>query len=504
MIREKQQQQRMTLALLFAACLSLIFQADAAAVDSHDPPESAAVSAPSAAAASTPDTPETSSPASPLTSAPASPPTSTAAAAEEPREVKQELDQIDRKLMLKYIELGRYNILFFTAVSHHQWWRAWTYPISRESGTAISLAGTLTDLSQRARGLRDPGRISKSSTRRAATCSLIGNTLSGTASGFELAQNIWEVLLARRKGYSPAASVEHVREIIKATNDLLRRREELTSSIESEELRDIRGLETMVFEQIQEQLEFEFRKWSCFSREREWRENTFYSLDIFQNFTGTTSSVFSLRAYNNPHLRRPAVILTLVSNSVAAINPFVSQWVGRAVNVYQKKRLSSDFPIAKPEMPEEISIEKIKALKGETGDDTDLSRVAFLAARAQRFDRNLNRDITSITRLRAIAQQKAVSGPLIGLTSVARSTLENVAVFAYGNQKVPATKLSFAGRIPQAAGQTYAISNTIATRFLAVLKNKRLKAKGELPAQVFARRLKEFDDLEAQVRAGKI
>ena len=424
----------------------------------------------------------------------------------DPTDVKVQIDQIDLKLMLDYIDLSRYNIHFYTKASHHQWWRTWSYPISRESGTATSLAGSITDLSQRARGLNYPGKVSRSSTRKAGMCSLTGNSISGAASALELTQSAWVIFQAQRRGYSAIASVEHVRQAVKETEALLKRREELTATIKSEKIKAMRELEAKVFEQIQEQLLFEFRKWNCFSRELAWRENTFFTLDIIQNFTNATSSLCGLKSYKNPYLRSPAVILSLTSNSIAAANPLIANLVGRAVDKYQKKQLSRDFPLTKPKLSSEISPDSIKALKDAAGssEDTDLSRVAFLAARAQRLDHSLNRDINSITGLRAIAQQKAISGPLIGMASVTRSIMENVAEFGYGKQKVISTRILFAGRIPQICGQSYAVSNTIATRFLALLKNQKLKAHGDLPAQVFSRRLKDLDNIEAQVRSGKI
>lgn len=430
---------------------------------------------------------------------------STPPAACDAQDVKLQIERIDQKLILFYIDLARYDNLFYGATTHRLLWKSWGYPIFRESGTATSLAGSITDMSQRARGLWQPGRISRPSLRRATFCSLTGNAISGGASALELAQNAFVTFQTRKKGYSPRAAITHVRSILNQTNSLLEKRDKLVAQIAAEKVKEIRSLESQVFREMQEQLEFGFRKWSCFSRELLWRENTFYVLDALQNFTNVSASICSLKAYKNPYLRRPSAILSLASSTTAALNPLIAQVVGKAINRHEKKELARDFPIEKPELPEEISVERIKALKLDVGqtEDIDLSKIAFLASRARRIDHSLESDIKRIDKMRSVAQQKAISGPIIGMASVSRSILENVAVFSYANRKVTSTRLLFAGRIPQEAGQTYAIANTVKSLLVSHIQNHQKRMKGEMPDQVIARRLKDLDELEELVRSNK-
>jgi hypothetical protein len=51
-----------------------------------------------------------------------------------------------------------------------------------------------------------------------------------------------------------------------------------------------------------------------------------------------------------------------------------------------------------------------------------------------------------------MARQQSISGPLIGLTGVASSTLVTVAVYGYRRDIDTANKLGFAGRITQETG----------------------------------------------------
>ncbi|MBX9686651.1 MAG: hypothetical protein K2X27_08110 [Candidatus Obscuribacterales bacterium] len=416
----------------------------------------------------------------------------------------KEMDRIDQEIMLKLIELARFNINFCREANHHQWWRAWLYPVAREAGTAASFAYTLTDLSQSARGLSRPGRISKISIRHALQSNLCGNLISGSASSFELAQNAWVMMAAKRQGYSPSSSVAFVRAIVSQTDKLLQRRDELASKIEDKKESDLHELEKSLLLQVRLQLLYQFRKWSCTSREVAWRENVFYALDAAQNFVGAASPILSLKGFHHPARKGPSAICSLVSNSMATLNPLVSELAGYSIRRYQKHKLAKDFPMVRPATEKETTVADVKDFANQKElEDWRLAKALLLASRSERMDKALDRDIASINRLRTVAQQKAVTGPLIGLATVARSTLATVAAYAYSSDKVISTRLAFSGRISQSCGQLYALIDTPATQVRGIIKSRKLEKKGEAPEQVFQDRMKRLDELEAQIKEAR-
>jgi hypothetical protein len=139
----------------------------------------------------------------------------------------------------------------------------------------------------------------------------------------------------------------------------------------------------------------------------------------------------------------------------------------------------------------------------ESGEDIDLSHVSLLSSNALIMDKALANDVNSIHKLRQVAQQQAIPGPLIGLASVARGTLATVADYSYPRNALYANRLKFAGRIPQAVGQSAAIMITAWTKYASVKKDSELRRRHALPAEIFANRLKKLDVLEATVRSEK-
>ncbi|HEY9716637.1 MAG TPA: hypothetical protein V6C69_04155 [Trichormus sp.] len=413
------------------------------------------------------------------------------------------LKAIDRELMLRLIELARFNIQFHEEVNHHQWWRSWTYPIAREAGTSLSLANTLTDMSARAQGLNDPARVSRKAVLRGNICGTIGGAVSGTASTLELVQNALVELHAHSLGYSPHTSVVHVLSMV-ADIDLLReRRAALVEQLTMSKEKRVRALEGLVFHEIEDQLLFEFRKWNCYSREVAWRENVFFAIDAGQNYTSMASGILAVAANEDRQLRGPSGIAALIAGCGATLSPIIASAAGTFIDRYQRRKLSKYFPVKKPILPSDVSMDTINALRsGKTNEeDVDLSHVSLLTSNALILDRALENDVRTIQKLRGVAQQQEFIGPAIGLTSVARATIATDAYYSSDPRKT--NQMLFAGRIPQAAGQVSAITITAATKIMSVKKDAELRKRGALPSQIFNARLKKLDALEAVVRSDK-
>ncbi len=416
----------------------------------------------------------------------------------------QRLADLDRKIIMEYIKLARFNIQFHQEVNRHQWWRTYTYPLIREAGSSASLANTLTDLGQNARGLADPGKISRRSQKAGLKSSVVGSIISGSGSAFELAQNTWVMLRAREQGYSPADSVKYVKDWMTRTNALLSERDKLADAEESEKRRAFHDIESELFKQIRDQLLYEFRKWSVHSRETAWRENIFYAIDAMQNYTVAASSIFSIYGFNHPQIKGTAAISGLIANSAATLNPLISTGAGVLIRKYQRRQMSRDFPLNRPAMHDGILPEDIEQLKHDTepgfGDRRALAEAAFLSNKANELDGTLTSESRKIESLRRIAQQKVVTGTVVGLARVARATIATTAYYHYSSDKVTSTRMNFAGRIPQATGQSYAIFDTGSTFVRSLLNTHKLSKQQKLPSQILAKRLADLEGLEKQMQ----
>ncbi len=309
------------------------------------------------------------------------------------------------------------------------------------------------------------------------------------------------MIKSRQKGYSPKRSIEFVKNIVAKTDRLLELRERFTVDEPSDERRRIITLETKLVRRIRQQLLFEFATWSCHSRDQAWRENSFYTLDSLQSYGRMSAGIMTMRAFERPQIARYAVITALASNAVATINPILDNLAAIYIRKHQERKIASQIPIERPTTapPDLEQLQQELANDGHPGGHQDwLRRVAALNLRTEKVDVALDRETKDIERYRQIAQQQTFSGPLIGLTGVASSTLATVAVYGYPRDIRTATRLGLAGRITQGTGQAYALVYTPYTIFSGMLRNHRLRKRHELPTQLLQERLARLEKIQIQ------
>lgn len=420
------------------------------------------------------------------------------------------VSKLDRTIILEMIRLSRFNIHFHLESNYHWRGRNLFYPLAQEAGTGALFANTVVDLSQRARGLDNPELISKPSQKRGVESALVGTVIRGTSSASELMQNTIVAWRAGRQGFSPNRSIIFVRESLSKIDALLDRRQQIVSIEPDTNNRAVRYLEGRLLKHIRNQLLYEFTSWSIYSRGAEWRENTFYAIDAVRNFTSSASSIIGLKAFSEPNLRGASAITSLVANTLSTVNPWVRDLAAMAIEKYQSKRLARTFSLNKPRTMDQLlgeweGLEQISG--GHVPDDLDkqeIVKVAALVKETQQYDQSISKESTRIQKLRRVAAQQAISGPLIGASSMAKSICSIVAFYGYHHDPIISNRINFGGRIPQLAGQSFSLIATPTAAIKHYLYAKSLRKQGKLPDQILRARLVELDSLENQVNQLRI
>ena len=132
-----------------------------------------------------------------------------------------------------------------------------------------------------------------------------------------------------------------------------------------------------------------------------------------------------------------------------------------------------------------------------------LNELAYLIKRSHEFDRPLAEDVQKIERLRRVADQQAISGPLIGGAKLAGSICSAVAQYHFFDEPVTANRIKLAGNISEVSGQGYSLLATPAAAVAHFVYTRKLSKKGRLPKQIFKARLKRLDEVETQVKEAK-
>lgn len=425
---------------------------------------------------------------------------------------KATVARLDRKIMLECIKLARFNAQYHDGVNRKNFAQEWLYPMQREAGTALAFSNTLVDIRQRARGLKNPSLVSRTAQKKGLECALVGQAITGTSSAVQLLQNLSHTRIATKNGYSPTAATETVKGYATTIDGLLTERAKLLAGqnlVRSKELFELQG---RLLAHIKGQLIFEFKNWSVGSRFGEWSENTFYAIDSMQGFTQMSSSICSLQGFSKREYGGGAAITGLVGNALVTCNPIIRTAVGHAVAKMERRRLNKVFPQKRPLKIDDVLAEYNLANDPREVDESsslETKELAFLIRRTEELDGPLDKEVEHVRKLRRIADQQAISGPLIGLAGVTRSVLSTVAYYQsspsgsanYERSRVVGNQLGLSGRIVQSTGQAYSLINTPYTEVKHYLYKRRLKKAGQLPKQLLAQRLDRLDELEKRVKA---
>lgn len=421
-----------------------------------------------------------------------------------------EIFELDRQILMECIKMARFSLHYHQEVNRTGFWRSWIYPLEQETGTSLSYINTLTDLNQKAIGLTNTDRISRPTQKRVLKCAMVGQSITATSSTIELLHNGYIAWRAAKMGFSPKKSQQFVANSLKTIDSLLERRQSILSRHKELEDRRYLALQGKLLRHIRNQILYGFKQWSVSSRETEWSENIFYAIDAAQASTQLTSSILSNNAFRNSRLTGPAAITVLTANSMVAVNPILRTLIGKAVARRQARHLDRLFPQEKPRTMEELVRdwqELDEVMSGDASASKDsavLKQVSFLSSQSQTMDNELDLETRKIARLRRVADQQAVAGPIIGMLSVARSTCAVISYYNFRGDKLAANAINFAGRISQTVGQSYSLYATPRAKVRSILYTRQLKKQGKLPEQLYKKRLQLLDDLEEQVKLARL
>ncbi len=414
-----------------------------------------------------------------------------------------ELFTLDKKIILECIRIIRFNVAFHQTANRRWPWRDWLYPIAKEASTGLTFANSVVSVYQRSQGLKDTDLISKTAERKGIDCSIAGHALGGSASTSELTQNLMVALIASHRGFSNRSAIKTVKSGINTVDLLLADREKLVAQEQHDKNYAVRVLQGKVLKHIRNQVIYEFTQWSVTSRAKFWRETTFYAIDAMQSFTSMNAAIMSKRALQNSDLSGRAAITSLVAHSLVTLNPLIRTTTGRVVSKYQDWRLSKVFGIDRPRTMPQLRNDwtQLEATLSRNGgaQSVPIKELIFLVEKSENFDEPLAEEDRRLEHLQRVADQQAISGPLIGLTKIAESTSNIAAHYGCSTNPGASNKVKLAGKISDLSGQSYSLLATPTAKILQFRYHRRLAREGKLPSQIMQGRLHNLDNLEKQV-----
>ncbi len=146
---------------------------------------------------------------------------------DEPSKIANDIDNLTRQIIVKIIELEKFNWHYRIEVAKQGRWAGWRYATLQEANFLTNLGSEIYSIGERTNHFNDPDKISLAKLERCNITSMIGYIIGAAAGALELGITEFHDMQASKKGFSPKAAKLYVLSLKSEIDKLLLEREAL-------------------------------------------------------------------------------------------------------------------------------------------------------------------------------------------------------------------------------------------------------------------------------------
>ncbi|HEY9715772.1 MAG TPA: hypothetical protein V6C72_20025, partial [Chroococcales cyanobacterium] len=271
------------------------------------------------------------------------------------------VDDLTRQILLKEIELERFNLHYTQEVAKQGRWKGWRYGMLNEVNMGMGLAGAIISVGERGTHIHNPEHINNARQENANFIPMIGAIIGASAAVLEFGINEYHDFQARGKGFSPKAARAHVQGLKNDIDRMLAERETLRK-IEATaptltghaELDDVEG---KVLKDLRDQDLQEFERFHIAARRLFAFQQMQYFFDFSKNVTNALGYQFAFLSLHRHHRvwNGRAGVLFITSGVLFMSGPIASRAFGKVVGEAHRHWLRPTTQTA-----EDATFEKLK------------------------------------------------------------------------------------------------------------------------------------------------
>lgn len=440
-----------------------------------------------------------------------------------------EVEEINRQILLKEIELERFSINFRKYNNIQGRWRGWRYFVFQEANAGMTAAGLTQQLVDRHRVIENAniyrvnssGKVSYVSNgvdrvtqEKGLLLQMLGQTVGAIGSGIELGINIHHGRAAHKKGYGAKDSINFVLALRQDIKELFAQRASAIAAahLEGNDLA-IAQAEENVLRDITDMGLQEYSDYHIAAKKFRAFQDSLYIFDIAKNTTGAVGNLVNIVQTHEqrPHLSGGAGVLTLTSGALIMFTPLLAQGVGKVVAASHKRALRPVVAGISPHTVDELEIHRrqlnsLLSAQSSAGSSSTCSSksVALLSAYDLEASQRRKQFALATREIRAgtrSATENTRAGLFVGSTKVALGVTNMVAGWHLTHHPHKVNSLLQGGTIAYASGAYFAVGENLRLRIVDEVNRKKLGARFELPSQVLSEKIKALDQLETQLKA---
>jgi len=440
-----------------------------------------------------------------------------------------EVEELNRQILLKEIELERFSINFRKYNNIQGRWRGWRYFAFQEANAGMTAAGLTKQLVDRHRVIENAniyrvtssGKVSyvsngvdRVSQEKGLLLQMLGQTVGAIGSGIELGINIHHGRAAHKKGFGSKDSINFVLALRQDIKELFAQRASAIAAahLEGNDLA-IAQAEENVLRDITDMGLQEYSDYHIAAKRFRAFQDALYIFDIAKNTTGAVGNLGNIVQTHEqrPHLSGGAGVLTTISGALIMFTPLLAQGVGKVVAASHKRALSPVVAGISPHTVDELEIHRsqLNALlstqsSAAVPSTCSIKSVALLSAYDLEASQRRKQFALATREIRAgtrSATENTRAGLFVGSTKVALGVTNMIAGWHLTHHPHKVNSLLQGGTIAYASGAYFAVGENLRLRIVDEVNRKKLGARCELPSQVLAEKIKALDQLETQLKA---
>lgn len=417
----------------------------------------------------------------------------------------QEIKKVTRQLLLKEIELERFNIDYRRHASVQGRWRGPRYYLSQAGNNAATMAGLFDAVA-----IREDERPSRIALENSFVPQMVGQFVAAGGSATELLVNKYHDRQARSLSLDSKGALRRARRFKEEIRTLLKERGRLidgavsTGSLSKKDTELLQAEELVLIDLTRISLH-EFVKFYVGARRFRWFQDSLYVVDIAKNVVGAAGNIVAIEGLKRgkPPYAGHAGVLVLTSGALIAINPIFSRGVGKVAGMLSRRQCRD--LVLDDATTDEIDLDQhldafARAL-GAASDETELSAELkeILDVHQEQCDLFKKKNEMAVRELRQgtrAATENVLAGFVVGSTKVTLGILAMVAGYHHHHRPRHANQLLEDGSIVYGIGNAFGLADNTRIQIRNEYERHKLKKERLLPAQILEDHLNSLDRIE--------
>ncbi len=436
----------------------------------------------------------------------------------DPNTAMNEIDELTRQILLKEVQLERFNLHYSMEVAKQGRWKGWRYAGFQEINAGMGLAGSIIGTANRGSHLRSPTRVWVVVQETANFVPMIGSIIGASAAALEFSINEYHDLQATHKGFSPKAARSYVMGLRSDIDQLLAKRDALMKIEESAPTLTgyarIDETEGKLLQDLRDQGILEFERFHVGARKLLAFQQAQYFFDFSKytlNAIGYDFAYLSLHRHRRVWNYRAGVMWD-IAGPIYMGAPILSRIIGKGVGEMHKhflKPLTKDIE-GHTVQTLESDYKSLDRLFQDTStapltNQADADRHEIYKLQNDKFQNEIAAGLKQNAKAKLTATQNVGAGLFVGGLKTAQGIVFTIPGYYhdYNSKTKRAARVTnsdlFVGSVLGLPAGAFSMLDTLRIQVRGEInRHKQMKA-GQLPKQVAATRLKELDAIEAKL-----